>query len=243
MGNMLLFFVFDFTFPNFVRSPMRQNGDFMKKIISILLSLTLMIPTLSACFGGGDEISVLYYTYSDTYISDVRAATDAALGEVGLNFHNYDATSMQTTQTEQADTAITKGTTLLAVNIVDTGSSDAARAIVEKARGANIPLIFFNRSVEDAVIESYDKCVFIGTDYEAAGVMQGEMIGKYLIEHYDEVDLNGDGVISYVMFKGQQGNAEAEARTKAYYQKRPCADLVELSAMALAEMLIEQGKM
>ena len=28
------------------------------------------------------------------------------------------------------------------------------------------------------------------------------------------MDLNGDGVISYVMFKGQEGNAEAEARTQ-----------------------------
>ena len=43
--------------------------------------------------------------------------------------------------------------------------------------------------------------------------MQGEMIGEYLVENYDTVDLNGDGQISYVMFKGQEGNAEAIART------------------------------
>ena len=34
------------------------------------------------------------------------------------------------------------------------------------------------------------------------------------VENYDAVDLNGDGVISYVMFKGQEGNAEAIARTE-----------------------------
>lgn len=44
--------------------------------------------------------------------------------------------------------------------------------------------------------------------------MQGEMIGEYLVENYDTVDLNGDGQISYVMFKGQEGNAEAIARTQ-----------------------------
>ncbi|HBJ10518.1 MAG TPA: LacI family transcriptional regulator, partial [Ruminococcaceae bacterium] len=38
--------------------------------------------------------------------------------------------------------------------------------------------------------------------------MQGEMIGKYLVENYDKLDLNGDGKISYVMFKGQEGNME-----------------------------------
>ena len=44
--------------------------------------------------------------------------------------------------------------------------------------------------------------------------MQGEMIGEYLLANYDTVDLNGDGSISYVLFKGQEGNAEAEARTQ-----------------------------
>ena len=34
-----------------------------------------------------------------------------------------------------------------------------------------------------------------------AGHMQGEMIGKYLVDNYDKADLNGDGKISYVIFK------------------------------------------
>ena len=44
--------------------------------------------------------------------------------------------------------------------------------------------------------------------------MQGQMIGEYLVNNYDKLDLNGDGKISYVMFKGQEGNMEAIARTK-----------------------------
>lgn len=54
----------------------------------------------------------------------------------------------------------------------------------------------------------------MGTDYEMAGHMQGEMIGNYLLENYDKYDLNKDGKISYVMFKGQEGNLEAIARTQ-----------------------------
>ena len=75
-------------------------------------------------------------------------------------------------------------------------------------------MIFFNRSVSEDVLASYEKCLFVGTDYEMAGHMQGELIGNYLLKNYDALDLNGDGRISYVCFKGQQGNAEAEARTK-----------------------------
>ena len=187
----------------------------MKKIICLLLTLAALTFCLTSCGKNGEgEISVFYYTYSDTYISTVRASMDKMLKAAGLEYNNYDANSNQTTQTEQIDTAIAKGSRLLIVNIVDTGSDDAAKTVINKAKAANIPVIFFNRSVSEQVISSYDKCVFIGTDYEMAGHMQGELIGNYIMKNYSAYDLNGDGKISYVMFKGQQGNAEAEARTK-----------------------------
>ncbi len=189
----------------------------MKRIISALLFSLVVISSaagLISCGGKSEDISVLYYTYSDTYVSSVRSSMDKAFGELKLGHHNYDAAGNQTTQTEQVDTAITKGARLLMVNVVDTGSEDAAKTIIGKAKAADIPLIFFNRSVDEKVIESYDKCVYVGTDYEEAGIIQGQMIGNYLVENYGKLDINGDGRISYVMFKGQQGNLEAESRTK-----------------------------
>ena len=132
----------------------------------------------------------------------------------GVEYQDYDSNSQQNTQTEQVDTAITKGATCLIVNIVETGSDDAAQGIVDKAKAADIPVIFFNREVSDAVVNSYEKCAFIGTDAAEAGHMQGQMIADYLLANYDDVDLNGDGTISYVMFKGQNANPEAEYRTQ-----------------------------
>ena len=210
----------------------------MKKVLAILLAACLAL-SLAACGGSGSSapvstapdtsgsapasapaaadgsIAVFYYTYSDTYISTVRTALDAELDKLGVEYQDYDSNSQQNTQTEQVDTAITKGATCLIVNIVETGSDDAAQGIVDKAKAADIPVIFFNREVADnEVINSYDKCAFVGTNAPDAGHMQGEMIGNYLLANYDTVDLNGDGTISYVMFKGQEGNAEAEARTQ-----------------------------
>lgn len=185
------------------------------KIIATLLILSAAICTLPSCgCEAKGEVSVFYYTYSDTYISGVRGNMDSLFKENNIYYHNYDANGNQTTQTEQIDTAIAKGSRMLIVNIVDTGSDDAAKTIVSKAKSANIPLIFFNRSVSDEVIKSYNKCVFVGTDYEMAGHMQGELIGNTLLKDYSHYDINGDGVISYVLFKGQQGNMEAEARTR-----------------------------
>lgn len=190
----------------------------MKKILAIMLAVLLMAGALTACGGSSNgskgEVSVLYYTFSDTYISSVRSAMDKLLKDAGVKFNDYDANGNQTQQTEQVDVAIAKGSSALIVNVVDTGSNDAAQTIVNKAKAANIPVIFFNRSVDETVVKSYDKCVFVGTDYEMAGHMQGEMIGKYIVENFDKLDLNGDGKLSYVMFKGQEGNLEAIARTK-----------------------------
>lgn len=165
------------------------------------------------------NVGVFYYTYSDTYISSVRTALDAALTGAGITFQNYDGNSNQTTQNEQIDTAISQGANLLIVNIVTSGSVDASQAIVDKASAQGIPVIFFNRAVESddeegKVLGSYDKCAFVGTDAPEAGHMQGQMIGEYLVANYDAVDLNGDGEISYAMFMGQLGNVEAIYRTQ-----------------------------
>lgn len=186
----------------------------MKKTVLFLLIMACVLTSLVSCGGGAEDVSVLYYTYSDTYISSVRGNMNKMFKSANLDYHNYDANGNQTTQTEQVDTAIAKGTRMLVVNIVDTGSDDAAKTIVAKAKAADIPLIFFNRSVSEEVVKSYDKCVFVGTDYEMAGHMQGELIGNYVNKNFEAIDLNKDGKITYCLFKGQQGNAEAEARTK-----------------------------
>ena len=195
----------------------------MKKFMSLLL-VGIMMLSLVACgkSGGGKgelNVGVFYYTYSDTYISSVRTALDNALTEAGIKFQNYDGNSNQTTQNEQIDTAIAQGTNLLIVNIVTSGSVDASQAIVDKASAAGIPVIFFNRAVESdedegKVLGSYDKCAFVGTDAPEAGHMQGKMVGQYVVDNFDAIDLNGDGKISYAMFMGQLGNVEAIYRTQ-----------------------------
>lgn len=160
------------------------------------------------------SIGVFYYTFSDVYISSVRSYMDSALGAMGVKYQNYDGNGNQTTQTEQIETAITNGANLLIVNIVENSSPDAAQNAADAAKNAGIPIIFFNRDFDASVIQSYENAAFVGTDAPEAGHMQGELIADVLLADYDKYDLNGDGKISYVMFKGQEGNVEAEYRTQ-----------------------------
>lgn len=186
----------------------------MKKLTALLLSGILCM-SFCACSGNGSQgAGVFYYTYSDTYISNVRSTLDEALGEMDIPYQDYDGNGNQTTQTEQVQTALTKGAKVLAVNLVNTGSDDATQGIIKLGKESNVPIIFFNREVSDEAIRSYDKCVFVGTEAEEAGHLQGEMIGEFLLENYDKVDLNKDGKISYIMLKGEEGNNEAIFRTK-----------------------------
>ncbi len=187
-----------------------------KKIIALLISAVLIICPLCSC---GDsmqdaDVHVFYYTYSDPYISTVRAALDKTLSNAGISYQDHDSNNNQTTQTEQIQTAITKGAKLLVVNIVTTGSDDAAKGIISLAKEAGIPVIFFNREVSDEVVKSYSKCAFIGTDAAEAGKLQGDMIGDYVVKNFSSIDLNNDGEISYVLFMGEKGNNEAIYRTK-----------------------------
>ena len=186
------------------------------KCLSLLLALLVFLPLLGGCAAGrgSADVHVFYYTYSDTYISTVRSALDKKLKDAGIRYQDHDSNNSQTTQTEQVQTAITKGAKLLIVNIVTTGSDDAASGIVSLAKNAGIPVVFFNREVSDAVVNSYDQCVFVGTDAAEAGYLQGDMIGDYVVQNYDRIDLNGDGTISYVMFMGEKGNNEAIYRTR-----------------------------
>jgi len=185
----------------------------MKKLVSLLLALVMALGLFSAALAEGNA-QVFWYTFSDVYLSSVRSSLDAALTAKGISFVDQDANATQATQTDQITTAIASGVNLLAVNICETGADGIAQNVVDNAKTAGIPLIFFNRSVSKDVVTSYDKCVFVGTNYEEAGIMQGKMIGKYLLANYDKYDLNHDGVISYVMFKGDEANQEAIARTK-----------------------------
>ena len=211
----------------------------MKKVLAMLLALT-MVFALAACGGSSApaatqapaaeapaaeapaeaaalKVGVFYYTYADTYISSVRTALDAELSALGIDYTDYDGNNSQTTQNEAISTALQNGCNLLIVNMVTSSSTDVANEIISMA--GDVPVIFFNRAVENegeegTVLGAHDNICFIGTDAPEAGHLQGKMVGEYVLANYDAVDLNGDGVISYAMFKGDEANPEAIYRTK-----------------------------
>ena len=190
----------------------------MKKILAIVLALALVLG-LAACGGGSNElkVSVFWYDESDVYLGTVRAELNAELEKLGIAYDNQYAAKDQAKQLEQIKTAIAGGTNLLVVNVVTSGNPDIAQNVLDAA--GDIPVIFFNRAIgtdgsDVTFLNKASTACFIGTDAPEAGHMQGKMIGEYVLANFDKLDLNKDGKISYALMKGEEGNAEAIARTQ-----------------------------
>ncbi len=165
------------------------------------------------------QAAVFYYDYSDPYISSVRSYLTEDLTDADVFYREYDADSSQTEQSADVKEALAQGADVLLINIVNAGSTYTTDELCLAAAYADVPIVFFNRCIEadgdeGLILNYYADLAYVGTDPAEAGHLQGEMIGNYLLEHYEETDLNGDGVISYALFKGEAGNTEAIYRTK-----------------------------
>lgn len=224
----------------------------MKKVLSLLLALVMML-ALVACSGGNNttnnntnnntnntddnnssdgetyEIAAMFYKYDDVYLSTVRSAMEKYAEEAGnINLTCYDGQGDQGKQLDQLDTILAKGVDCIFVNMTDQSS---APTVIEKVKDEGIPLVFFNREPTDiTVLESYDKCLFVGTQAEDAGIMQGEML-KEMWDANPDYDRNGDGKVQYVVFQGEADNVEAIARTK-YCVDQAVALGMEMEAIA-----------
>ena len=198
----------------------KRGVSTMKKFLAMMMATALILTALCGAAMADGSALVSWYTFGDVYLTSVRTALDAAFEAKGIKVTDKDSNGVQQTQTDDINTAVLTGTNAVVINLVDSGAIGTAQSLLDVAKNANLPAVFFNRAVSQddaeakAMFEGYDKAAFIGTNFEEAGMMQGNMIGNYVLANYDAIDLNGDGVISYVMFKGDEANQEAIARTK-----------------------------
>lgn len=221
-----------------------------KKIMAVLMTLAMTATLFAGCGGSDDagaqdgaavtdsevKVSVFWYDESDVYLSSVRTELNEELDALGVAYDNQFAANDQAKQIDQIKTAIAGGSNLLVVNVVTSGAPDTAEDIL--AAAGDIPVIFFNRAIgtdgsDVTVLSDNATSCFIGTDAPEAGHMQGKMVGEYVVANYDTIDVNGDGVISYAMMKGDEANIEAIYRTQ-YGVEDANAVLAEAGKPALA---------
>ncbi|MGL5278557.1 MAG: galactose/glucose ABC transporter substrate-binding protein MglB [Cetobacterium sp.] len=177
------------------------------KRVSVLLGALALTTVASAA---STKIGVTVYRYDDNFMSTVRQSIEeVAKKDKNVEVLMNDSQNDQSKQNDQVDVLIAKGVNALAINLVDPA---AASTIIEKAKAEDIPVVFYNKEPSKADMESYDKAYYVGTDSKESGVIQGEVIAKHWAAN-PAWDLNKDGVLQYVLLKGEPGHPDAEART------------------------------
>ncbi len=184
----------------------------MKKVLT-LASALLFVFALTGCNSddGVTSIGANIYTFNDNFMNGVvRPELERYADELGVEIDIVDSEGSQATLNNQVDTFISKGVDVLVINLVDPA---AAGTIIDKAKAADIPLILFNKEATVAgVMDTYDKVWYVGTNSAEAGIIQGQMMVADWKAN-PEWDLNSDGIVQYVLLKGEPGHPDAEART------------------------------
>jgi methyl-galactoside transport system substrate-binding protein len=117
----------------------------------------------------------------------------------------------QITQNDQIDSFVDKQYDVLCVSLVD--RTDAS-AVIDKAKSADIPIIFFNRELVEEDLGRWDKIYYVGADSSQSGNLQGQIIVNECDKNFSKIDKNGDGILQYVMLEGEPGHQDAMVRTE-----------------------------
>ena len=165
------------------------------------------------------KVGVAIYQYNDNFMTLYRQEIENYFKTLETDTVKYEITMVDgkndmAEQTNQIDTFITQGMDVIILNLVQTSS---AEVLIDKVVGAGIPLILINREpLGENGDESYPgiinnaKVCYVGADARQSGTYQGEIV----LALDNKGDINGDGVVSYVMVVGDPENPDAQYRTE-----------------------------
>ncbi len=160
-------------------------------------------------------VGVCIYQFSDNFMTLFRTELETYLVSLGFSADNItiqDGANDQATQTAQIDAFIAAGVDVLIINPVN---SSSAETITDKVVAAGIPLVYINREPDESEEARWEEngwnVTYVGCDARQSGTFQGEIIVDLGL---DTVDLNGDGVVQYIMIEGDPENVDAQYRTE-----------------------------
>lgn len=199
----------------------RERYMKLKRTIIVVLVLSLMSALFSGCNFSKDDtvtqikIGVTLYDQYDTYLGQLMNSFNEFVAESRKNGNDiivsvYDASNSQTKQNDQVKEMIEAGCQVICVNLVDRTDPSI---IIDMARKAEVPIIFFNRELVESDLMQWEKLYYVGADAFESGIMQGELAAE-AISRDKRIDKNGDGIIQYLVIEGEAGHQDAILRTE-----------------------------
>lgn len=160
----------------------------------------------------GPKIGISIYRYDDTFMKLYRSELKQYLEET---YHAQiimrNAGGDQNEQNRQIKEFIDSKCNGIIINPVET---TAAGTIADTCSQAGIPLVFINSEPDESERKRWEErhmgVSSVETDSKQAGTYQGQII----LETPGKGDKNKDGIVSYVMIKGEAGSDAARYRSE-----------------------------
>ena len=179
---------------------------------------------LTGCAGtkGAEEkksirIGVSLYRGDDTFLNNIRGELERCAKDfeqekgVKVTLDIQDARGNQNTQNDQVERFLALGCDVLCINPVD---RTAASVLIDKAMAAQTPVIFFNRQPVEEDMDRWDRIFYVGAEAKSSAVLQGSIVVDGYRKNPEKLDLNGDGVVSYVLLEGESSHQDSLIRTE-----------------------------
>lgn len=163
------------------------------------------------------KVGITMYNEFDPFTEDIRRNIEESLADLGQQNGVEITTTVvysgknQWVQNDQVEDFIEKDYDVVCVNLVDRTDTSV---IIEKAKSTDTPIIFFNRELVEDDLNRYGKLYYVGANSEESGIIQGQIVIDALNERMDEIDVNQDGVIQYVLLEGEAGHQDAIIRSR-----------------------------
>lgn len=178
--------------------------------------------SLASCSSSSTgAVGIFIYDKTDTFMSSLSDALMSQLDKAGLSYDSvYDGERSQTAQNQDfisfLDEPSSKAT------VVNTVDRLASSALIEKAETKDKPIVFINREPlkEDLTMDEWSQknCYYVGADSEYEGTLQARIADQFFggpsAFTGSSYDKNNDGKVQVLVFKGELGHQDAEARTK-----------------------------
>ncbi|MBN2873946.1 MAG: galactose ABC transporter substrate-binding protein [Spirochaetales bacterium] len=205
-------------------------------LITLLMAGSL---SLFSCSAKESRMSLFLYNEADPYIREFAKQILAASPQDAMP-RKFDAGNSQLIQNEQIEAELTRNPAsqrpaLMMINPVD---RLGAYALIQRLKGDDIPVIFFNREPLAEDMGLWDKTFYVGARAEQSGQLQAQLVMELFggsPDKLNEYDRNGDGVIQSIILKGEQGHQDAEIRTREVLRSFEDAGFrVEVLALEIA---------
>lgn len=196
----------------------------MRRYYRIWLAALLLGLLLTGCSAHEKDkektsvrIGVSLYRGDDTFINNLRVVLEESAKEyeqetgIKVTLDIQDAKGSQNTQNNQVERFISLGCDVLCINPVD--RTDASM-MIDRAMTAGVPVVFFNRQPVEEDMNRWDKLYYVGADAKESAVLQGNILVDLYRENPSGIDLNGDGVVSYVLLEGESSHQDSLIRTE-----------------------------